>query len=101
MYPETQIVYSVCKISNTKHNVNLNCNPVRLSTRLISFKLEFPCLWMKMRDCKNVPKKNENAYKPTFFVDLKISDTKFLKFVLTNRVRTTFHTIKELFATTD
>ena len=98
MYPETQIVYSVCKISNTKHNVNLNCNPVRLSTRLISFKLEFPCLRMKMRDCKNVPKKNENAYKPIFFVDLKISDTKF---VLTNRVRTTFHTIKELFATTD
>lgn len=45
-----------------------------------------------MRDCKNVPKKNENAYKPTFFVDLKISDAKF---VLTNRVRTTFHTIKE------
>ena len=98
MYPETQIVYSVCKISNTKHSVNLNCNAVRLSTRLISFKLEFPCLRMKMRDCKNVPKKNENAYKPTFFVDLKISDTKF---VPTNRVRTTFHTIKELFATTD
>ena len=98
MGTETQIVYSVYKISNTKHNVNLNCNPVRLSTRLISFKLEFPCLRMKMRDCKNVPKKNENAYKPIFFADLKISDTKF---VLTNRVRTTFHTIKELFATTD
>ena len=72
--------------------MNLNCNAVRLSTRLISFKLEFPYLRMKMRDCKNVPKKNENAYKPTFFVDLKISDAKF---VLTNRVRTTFHTIKE------
>ena len=50
MYAETQIVYSVCKISNTKHNVNLNCNAVRLSTRLISFKLEFPCLRMKMQE---------------------------------------------------
>ena len=99
MGTETQIVYSVYKISNNKRNVNLNCNAVRLSTRLISFKFEFSsCLGMKMRDCKSVPKKNENAYKPIFFVDLKISDTKF---VLTNRVRTTFHTIKELFATTD
>ena len=50
MCTETQIVYSVYKISNNKRNVNLNCNAVRLSTRLISFKLEFPCLRMKMQE---------------------------------------------------
>ena len=49
-------------------------------------------LWMKMRDCKSVPKKNENAYKTNFFVNLKISYTKF---VPTNGPRTTLHTIKE------
>ena len=93
MCTETQIVYSVYKISNTKRNVNLNCNAVRLSTRLISFKFEFSsCLRMKMRDCKSVPKKNENAYKTNFFVNLKIS---YPKFVPTNGPRTTLHTIKE------